>query len=561
MEFRQFTDTVQSILDHMPEQKKTYIIMEMARTLPETKREEFLDFLEGKEGRKTVLDFEEIEQWCVDIEEGEIYFDTEEEEYYEEGAWERDFRTRYLDKMHIIPKLVHILDGLHEMVFQKEYKKAYQMLCRICGLSFMAISEWYDDQELSLWDLIEEQILLRDQKVIEKDLLYSCCQSTGADRRGAELYGLLNGSLGRDVNVTDLLTYGPEAVYDADAFMEQWVSYLRGQTGGRSSALLEEACIYQGGVPFLKEIAMADGKSHPYLITALCERYAGMSLWQDCMDSAVQGLKLVSEKQMIRGDIADYGARAAGRLGQKDMEKMLAVEAFRSKPVGMYFLRIFLHCDAKERSDLIKSVCTIPVEKRGYAPRKYLPMQMEEARTEIASEPLKQIYLVMLGDFETGYGDCKNDEKYLGWSGSFQRIFISLMLQYFRKENGMFRKADASLQNSIRVFLGVGEDGADFFQSCFQAWKSSYVLSEEQRKKCLELLHHKVDERTKAIVGGGHRHSYGKAAELIVVMGEIDEEMGTVNGTERLAEYYRKQNSRKSAFRAELQELLQQCGI
>lgn len=37
-------------------------------------------------------------------------------------------------------------------------------------------------------------------------------------------------------------------------------------------------------------------------------------------------------------------------------------------------------------------------------------MQMEEARTEIASEPLKQIYLVMLGDFESGYGDCKNDE-------------------------------------------------------------------------------------------------------------------------------------------------------
>lgn len=305
--------------------------------------------------------------------------------------------------------------------------------------------------------------------------------------------------------------------------------------------MLEEACIYQGDVPFLKEMAMAEGKRHPYLIAALCERYAGMSLWQECVDSASQGLRLVPKGRMIRGDIADYGVRAAEHLNRRDMEKTFAVEAFLSKPVGTYFLRIFLYCDAKEQSELLKSVCAIPVEERRYTWRESLPHQLEEARTEIASKTLKQIYLVMLGDFE--------------------RIFMNLMLQYFRNENGIFRKADVSLRNSLRVFLGIGEDVVDFFQSCFQAWKASFVLSEEQRRKCLELLRHKVDERTKAIVGGGHRSGYAKAAEFIVVLGEIDEEMGTVQGTERLAEYYRKQNSRKRAFRAELEKLMQECEI
>lgn len=161
----------------------------------------------------------EIEQWCLDVEEEKIYFDTEEEEYYAEGEWESDYRACYLDPMQIIPKLVHILDGLHEMVFQKEYKKAYQMLYRICGLTFMARSEWYDVEDLSLWDIMEQEILLRDQKEIEKDLLYSCCQSTGADKRAAKLYELLNGRMGGDISMMDLLSYGPEAVYDVDAFM------------------------------------------------------------------------------------------------------------------------------------------------------------------------------------------------------------------------------------------------------------------------------------------------------------------------------------------------------
>lgn len=325
--------------------------------------------------------------------------------------------------------------------------------------------------------------------------------------------------------------------------------------------MLEEACIYQGDVPFLKEMAMAEGKRHPYLIAALCERYAGMSLWQECVDSASQGLRLVPKGRMIRGDIADYGVRVAEHLNRRDMEKTFAVEAFLSKPVGTYFLRIFLYCDAKEQSELLKSVCAIPVEERRYTWRESLPHQLEEARTEIASETLKQIYLVMLGDFETGYENCVDAEQYPGWTGDFERIFMNLMLQYFRNENGIFRKADVSLRNSLRVFLGIGEDVVDFFQSCFQAWKASFVLFEEQRRKCLELLRRKVDERTKAIVGGGHRSGYAKAAEFIVVLGEIDEEMGTVQGTERLAEYYRKQNSRKRAFRAELEKLMQECEI
>lgn len=102
MEFREFMTDVQNTLSQMQEQEKTNILIEMARTSPEDKREKFLDFLQGKETAHVSVDFDEIEVWCRQVEDGDLYFETEEEEYYEEGAWERDFRIHYLDTLDII---------------------------------------------------------------------------------------------------------------------------------------------------------------------------------------------------------------------------------------------------------------------------------------------------------------------------------------------------------------------------------------------------------------------------------------------------------------------------
>lgn len=95
-----------------------------------------------------------------------------------------------------------------------------------------------------------------------------------------------------------------------------------------------------------------------------------------------------------------------------------------------------------------------------------------------------------------------------------------------------------------------------FFRTCFQAWRASFPISEQQRHKCLELLREKVAKRTEAVVGGGYRGSYYKAAELIVVLGEIEEDMGEADGARKLAEFYRSKNFRKSAFCGELNEVM-----
>ena len=64
-----------------------------------------------------------------------------------------------------------------------------------------------------------------------------------------------------------------------------------------------------------------------------------------------------------------------------------------------------------------------------------------------------------------------------------------------------------------------------------------------------------MDIRTKAVVGGGHRKSYYKAAVLIAALGEALESNGKPHGRIAVIEHYKKMYSRKTAFRAEFEML------
>ena len=80
-------------------------------------------------------------------------------------------------------------------------------------------------------------------------------------------------------------------------------------------------------------------------------------------------------------------------------------------------------------------------------------------------------------------------------------------------------------------------------------------MTDSQKEKSREWLLEELDKRVEAVVGGSHRHSYYKAAVLIIVMGEVLEEAGEENAVDRLIAKYTKLHSRKRAFRAEIQEL------
>ena len=73
----------------------------------------------------------------------------------------------------------------------------------------------------------------------------------------------------------------------------------------------------------------------------------------------------------------------------------------------------------------------------------------------------------------------------------------------------------------------------------------------KDNSKYIEWLKNIIDIRVEKIVNGHHRHSYFKAAKLVVALGEVLESNNLISKKEFIT-YYAKTYSKFSAFRKEL---------
>ena len=108
----------------------------------------------------------------------------------------------------------------------------------------------------------------------------------------------------------------------------------------------------------------------------------------------------------------------------------------------------------------------------------------------------------------------------------------------------------------LRLYeFGFKQKSSRTFGEYFAIWRKHFQIAEKHREKYMKWLSGEVDKRVEGVVGGGHRKSYYKAAELIVMLGALREEKGEMTGIYELVEHYKRMHSRKYAFRNEIDEL------
>lgn len=166
----------------------------------------------------------------------------------------------------------------------------------------------------------------------------------------------------------------------------------------------------------------------------------------------------------------------------------------------------------------------------------------------------KDIIRFFSGEFDYIYDKCKKDNSTLGWSSGFKGIAVPLFMLLLNKDNKI-PKAEEKLINGIMHRLGSEGDDKGSFLDILLIWKEKVNLTKEQYEKYISWLKEEVDNRTEAVVGGGYRNSYYKAAVLIATLGETLESNGMINGKIDLIEHYKKIHYRKIAFKAEFELL------
>ncbi len=125
---------------------------------------------------------------------------------------------------------------------------------------------------------------------------------------------------------------------------------------------------------------------------------------------------------------------------------------------------------------------------------------------------------------------------------------------YLNKSRSISKAGEKLIEN-LKYRLNYSNDDDKSFVERFFIWKDKIIITSGQYEKYITWLNSEVDKRTDAVVGGGFRGSYYKAALLISALGETMESQGNVGAKINIIEHYKKIHSRKRAFKGEFEDL------
>lgn len=556
MDFKTYMGKVEEQLKRMTAKQKTEWIYEQARIVSEESRQDFLDCLSGKKKEITGLSAEDIFHWCEQVEQEELYF---EARYgYEDAGWYSDEVIEYQDTLHIIPYLQKAIQVCEQLVAAKEYASAYRLLDRMYGLEFavrLEEDEDYEEEPIDLRTLKENGLLSMDLKEFMLNLLYACYQETTGLDRLEELYDYLTCGFDSNIRITDLFAFGPEEMKEKEAFMQEWRAFLLPIFNDRAIELLVDACVFIGGKEELLKTAREQIERHPALYLSYCKITYQEADYPSCVKIAKEAINRIEENKVIRGDIADIGAKAAETAGLEAELPEFYYAAFHSDPKVFYLLRFYKQNDAEifkralNRVEDLKQTISNKIGMTEYRNCR------EQEKTAISNQRYIMIFQFLLGDYKRVLKQCRQDKAALGWSGSEKGTIIPLLLLYLKKDESVKTMAEYKLIEDLKDKMGLYRLDLEEYGKYMALWRATYGIAEEDKPSYIEWLLEEIDGRTTELVGGGRRNSYHKAAELIVVMGAVQEERGEINGMRKLIDHYKMLNNRKTAFKSEIEAL------
>ncbi len=492
----------------------------------------------------------EIEEWCEKVENQDIHIECQSYEEYGESYWDRDWSYEYFDVFGMGNELSKAFQVAENLLSHKQYEQSLELYERLCCMSFMAMDNDAEEMfELDLEELVDEDLVSLNLKQISLNLLYAKYQVSEGEERVNTLYRYLTWSMCKNIKMEEIFSAGPEELNGIDRFMEEWISFLTEKDGDLAGGLLSEACMYQGGSNRLAETAKVVWRKHPVLYEKACKQLLNANKISRCEQLGLEAIRVLPEKLIIRGRIADLIAKVAVQLEHFDVMKECYKASFYAESTLNHYLRLF---ELPEYQDVTNRAAKYAITLTE-SPMVEGQFYNKQLRVNKLSKDHKKAIRFFNGEFDEIMEECHKDKTTLGWSTQFKGIAVPLFILLLDKNNKL-TKAGQRLMDGIDIRLGNQEDEKSFADR-FLCWKDKVVITNDQYDKYISWLREEVDKRTQAVVGGGYRKSYHKAAELITALNETMESKGVSHGRTSLIEYYKKLHSRKRAFKAELERL------
>ena len=252
----QFLKKVDDSVSGMTKEQLQSYVHELARTLPENKRQYFLDTMNMVQGEGGFFalqadkhyddlysEMKAIKDVLANINDGDRCLDSEYnvewDEWYNSDAEE----VLFSDPERLLQDIEKGIELLHKCIDMEAYKEGGELAELLSVLEVSVIGDYneYDGTPLGIQELYDHNLLGGTFEKVVGESLYLAYMGNELSVRAEELYCMMGNYNYFDVTLEDIMQDGKKELPEFKEFLLLWIDYLGSQAGRGAKALLQEA--------------------------------------------------------------------------------------------------------------------------------------------------------------------------------------------------------------------------------------------------------------------------------------------------------------------------------
>ena len=581
MNLVQFLKEVDETVSGMTKEQLQIYVHEIARTLPEDKRQHFLEILDTvrkdndcvamqSDKHYDILSCEvkEVIEILGSINDGDRCLDSEYNEEWDDWYNSDAEEVLFSDPERLLQDIERAIGLLHKCIDMEAYEEGCKLAEALSVLEVSVTGDYndYDGMPLEIQDLYNHNLLKGTLENVVKEVLYLTYMGNELSFRAEELYCMMENYGCYNVTLEDIMQNGKKELPEFNEFLLLWIEYLGCQNGKGIKKLLQEAQMMLQDDELTLKIARKLVNQHPELYKNLLQKGLEGKAWEKMFQIGLEALDKIPVTYTLRSEIALLTAEFANRLNDYKSAEFCWIEAFRSDTSVVNYMRIrFQTKDWEQYREKVKQIYEDTYERTKSASKGTMGGHYEcRQRLNVLCRNAYCTLLFFDEDYKKVIQLGLSEKNALGWSSTFMKEGLAMFLLLFHKGKRLPKGLESMLEIVISAcdfqleqFLkgtcvNVTGNKREVFWELFYQWKSEIDITENDYSTWMEMIEKYILLRTKGIMEGNHRAYYGECAALIAAYGEVRESRGVIGAKADVMEMYRLKYSRRRAFHQEL---------
>ena len=582
MNLLQFLKEIDKIMIEMPREDLEKFIYELAKILPESEREHFLNTMQtanSKNSQNTLiqdsclealaLEINELTTILKSINEGDRYLESEYnaewDDWYNSDAEE----VLFSDPQRLLTDIEKGIRLVHKCLDMEAYHLGCRLAELLSTISISAEGDYndFDGSPMGINELYSHSLLNGSLKKFTLELLYLTYMESKLSDRPEKLFSLMN-NYDCTIFIRDIMQIGNQELPDFDEFLPLWLKYLSKQSGWRVQDLFQEAMSLLEDDNILLENARKFVDTYPESYKHLLEKGSENFDNEKMFQIGKEALDKIPDNYMIRSEIALLTAEYACRMNDRDASEVCWLEAFRSNTNVVNYMRIrFMAKNWQNYQKQIMQILSEMVERRKRRSEEQTEYYNRNVQRENTLDSNTYFAILFFNkDFENLIREETNKESISNWSSFFcEKAPALFLLLLFKGEklpeglNYMAEKAVSTCDFTTETYLkGTGiyldKNNHELFWDLFCKWKEEVNLPETTSINALEYMEQFIRNKVTRVMDSKYRNAYGSCAAFIAALGEVKESWGIHNAKADIMKSYKNEYPRRKVFQQGLRD-------